>query len=834
MTCVGDRARLLVRALTCIGLALAAVVPVSAQTPTPEQLEVFSQLPLEQQRALIEQAKGSGAIQADAPLAVPDVSRPKAPERDAVVAAREPQLLAPDVSRPKAPERDSSELKPFGYDLFRSAPTTFAPATDIPVPADYAIGPGDTFEVLLVGERGGRYRLVVSRDGVVDFPELGPIAVAGLRFEQARDMLEQRVAEQMIGLRASISMGALRSIQVFVLGEAESPGSFTVSGLSTITNALLVSGGAKTIGSLRNIQLKRDGKIVGRIDLYDLLLAGDTSADQRLQPGDVIFIPPVGTTVAITGEVRRPAIYEVKDGAAAADILYLSGGLTPQADPRTAKLERVDDRRNRTVVDIDLTTPAGRGTRLQTGDQIRIQPIRDSQEAAVTLSGHVYRDGPAQFRPGMRITDLIGSLDELRPLADPHYVLIRRETGPTRVVSVVSVDLSAAFASPGSDANVSLQARDRVIVFNQEGDRERVVEPILLDLQRQATPDAPAQVVGVYGTVKAPGRYPLAPGMSVADLIRAGGGLGDAAYQGQAELTRMAVSGGDRRITEVIDFDLAAVLRGGSTADVLLRPYDYLVIKQVPEWGEQGIVHVQGEVRFPGSYPIRRGETLKSVIERAGGLTSLASAEGSVFLRESLREREREQLKTLANRLQADLATLALQSSQTGDASKGAQALPVGQQLLTQLQAAEPVGRLVIDLPRALSSEPGGASDLALRTGDRLMVPKLSQEVTVLGEVQNATSHFYREGVGRNEYVSLSGGLTARADKGRIYVVRANGSVVANQSSGWFGRGGADIRAGDTIVVPLEADRIRPLTLWTSVTQILYNMAVAVAAVNSF
>ncbi len=259
-------------------------------------------------------------------------------------------------------------LKPFGYDLFTRVPTTFAPATDIPVPAEYVVGPGDTFEVLLVGERGGRYTLTVGRDGTVDFPQLGPIAVAGLRFASAKDLLEQRVAEQMIGMRASVSMGALRSIQVFVLGEAEQPGSYTVSGLSTITNALFASGGVKPIGSLRNIQLKRNGQVVRTLDLYDLLLNGDTSGDVRLLPGDVIFIPPVGTTVAVEGEIQRPAIYEVKPGAVASEILYLSGGLTPTADPRSATLERIDERRNRTVVDVDLTTPQGRGVRLQTGD----------------------------------------------------------------------------------------------------------------------------------------------------------------------------------------------------------------------------------------------------------------------------------------------------------------------------------------------------------------------------------------------------------------------------------------------------------------------------------
>jgi polysaccharide biosynthesis/export protein len=196
-------------------------------------------------------------------------------------------------------------LRPFGYDLFANVPTTFAPATDIPVPADYVVGPGDTLEVLLIGQRGGQFTLTVGRDGVVDFPELGPIAVAGMRFASAKDLLEQRVAEQMIGMRANVSMGALRSIQVFVLGEAAQPGSYTVSGLSTITNALFASGGVKPIGSLRNIQLKRSGQVVRTLDLYDLLLNGDTSNDARLLPGDVIFIPPVGITVAITGEVPR-------------------------------------------------------------------------------------------------------------------------------------------------------------------------------------------------------------------------------------------------------------------------------------------------------------------------------------------------------------------------------------------------------------------------------------------------------------------------------------------------------------------------------------------------
>lgn len=728
-----------------------------------------------------------------------------------------------------------AELRPFGYDLFSNVPTTFAPATDIPVPANYVIGPGDTFEVQLIGERGGRYTLVVGRDGVVDFPELGPIAVAGLRFEAARTLLEQRVSEQMIGMRASVSMGALRSIQVFVLGEAERPGSYTVSGLSTITHALFASGGVKPIGSLRNIELKRNGNLVQRLDLYDLLLKGDTSNDSRLLPGDVIFIPPIGTTVAISGEIQRPAIYEVPEGAAASEVLHLSGGLTPAADPRIARLERIDERRNRTVINLDLTTPAGRGLRLQTGDAIRIESIRDTLEGAVSLEGHVHRQGKQQFYTGMKLTDLVGSLDELQPRADLHYVLIRRESGPERKVSVVSADLAQAFAAPDSAANISLQARDRVHVFDLATSRDRIVSPILRDLERQSGRDETRQVVGIGGRVKVPGQYPLEPAMTVSGLLRAGGSLDEAAYRGMAELTRYEVIGGERRQTELIEIDLAGVMAGDAAADLRLQPFDFLVIREMPDWRDQETIAIAGEVRFPGTYPVMRGETLRSVIARAGGLTDLAFARGSVFTRAELKSREQRQLQVLAERLQRELAALSLQQAQSQEASATGQAMSAGQALLADLRATEAVGRLVIDLEQVMSAGPKSQDDLIVKNGDRLYVPRLTQEVTVIGEVQSATSHLFQAGLTRDDYIQSSGGLTQRADSKRTFIIRANGSVAGAPGNAWFSRGGPrNIEPGDTIVVPLDAQQMKPLTVWTSVTQILYNIAVAVAAVNSF
>jgi protein involved in polysaccharide export with SLBB domain len=725
-------------------------------------------------------------------------------------------------------------LRPFGYNLFAGSPSTFAPVTDVPVPAEYVVGPGDRLEVQLIGNTKGRHSLVVNRDGAIMFPELGPIRVSGLRFEEARARIEARVSEQMIGTQATVSLGDMRSIRVFVLGEAQRPGSYTVSGLATITNALFASGGITPIGSLRNIQLKRDGRVVTRLDLYDLLLNGDTSDNVRLLPGDVIFIPPVGSTVTVTGEIRRPAIYELAGESSAADLLYLGGGLTPQADPRLAWLERIDQRRDRAVIDVDLTDPQARGTRLQTGDVLTIPAALPTFANAVEVKGHVFRPGPQQYRNGLRLTDVLRSIDELKPNADIHYVLIRREVEGTRRVQTLSADLARAWQAPTSEANPRLAPRDQVLVFDLETGRDQYIAPIIDELKLQAVATEPSRIVRVAGQVRAEGEYPLDPGMRVSDLIRAGGGLAERAYQREAELARYEARDGQTRRAEVIKVDISRALAGDPAADLLLSPFDLLVIKEISEWSQQEAVRLEGEVRFPGEYPIARGETLRSVIERAGGLTALAFPAGSVFTRESLKEREREQIELLTARLRQDLSTLALQGAQAGGpaASQASETLSIGQTLLNDLQAVDPVGRLVIDLDKVMAAAPGSAADLILRDGDRLRIPKQMQEVTVIGEVQNATSHLYTVGLTRDDYIGRSGGATQKADEGRIYVVRANGAVQA-EGSRWF-RSSGGMQPGDTIVVPLDAERMRPLALWSAVTTILYNIAISVAAVNSF
>jgi polysaccharide export outer membrane protein len=427
---------------------------------------------------------------------------------------------------------------------------------------------------------------------------------------------------------------------------------------------------------------------------------------------------------------------------------------------------------------------------------------------------------------------VIHSTDELRPDADIHYVLVRRELPPDRRVAIESVDLAAALKAPGSAADLTLMPRDRIIVFDLSSGRDQIIRPIMEELRRQSSAAQPAEVVHVEGKVKVPGEYPLQPGMTVSDLVRAGGGLADAAaYGGIAELTRYKVENGDSRKIQLIKVDLAAALRGEGAGNLKLEPFDDLSVKQVSRWDVQESITLAGEVRFPGRYVIGNGETLRSVLSRAGGLTDQAFAEGSVFTREELKVKEQEQLEQLATRMQTDLTGLAIRAAGAG-ISGAAGALSVGQSLLTQLRTAKPVGRLVINLPKLARDEPGGSYDVAVRNGDRLLVPKFQQQVTIIGEVQSVTSHLYRPGLGRDDYIALSGGVTNSADRSKIYVVHADGSVVASGGNRWFGGSNVPIRPGDTIVVPLDTERMPALPFWQAVTGILYNVALGAAAIR--
>ncbi|HET7132606.1 MAG TPA: SLBB domain-containing protein, partial [Gammaproteobacteria bacterium] len=421
--------------------------------------------------------------------------------------------------------------------------------------------------------------------------------------------------------------------------------------------------------------------------------------------------------------MRRPAIYELKGERTVTEIIALAGGFKPNANRTAVKVERVVANSGTTVEDVDVTV-AGAQAAVRDGDVVRVQRNLEQLERSVRLEGNVFQPGLYQWQRGMRLTDLLPSPELVKPKSDLGYVMIKREPAPNIAIEVLSADLREAWLRPSSASNLPLEARDTIYVFNLDNGREQYVDPIVEQLEAQAPPNASLPIVRVAGQVKVPGQYPLEAGMKVSDLLRAGGGLSEAAYGTSAELTRYAVVNGEYRETALMTVDLAGLFRGDASADVALTPYDYLNVKEVSRWRGEESVTVRGEVTFPGTYPIRRGETLSSVLARAGGLTDLAFPEGSVFTRLEDARREKEQLEVLAKRIERDLAAVSITEPNASDT------IQTGQTLITQLRTSAATGRVVIHLDDLLAGEP--EADIVLKDGDQLLVPDKQQEVTVV------------------------------------------------------------------------------------------------------
>lgn len=797
-------------------------------TPTKQQIEMFKSLSPEQQKALASQYGvdlndlGLGGSSAQPDLGQSQNQPNTRPTlQDTSMFNRADDQPAGDTDAQSEPTKKKTELRQFGYDLFGDTPDAFTPVADVPPPDSYVLGPGDNLVIQLYGKENSSYNLVVNRDGQIQLPEIGPITLAGLTFSDARQLLMDTVTQQMIGVKASVTMGSLRSIRIFVLGEALQPGSYTVSSLSTMTNALFASGGISKIGSLRNIQLKRQGKLITTLDLYDLLLNGDTSDDARLLPGDVIFIPPIGATVGISGEVKRPAIYELKKENNVIDAIQLAGGFTPTAFPAASRIERIDYKGDRTLVDANLTQSSGKNIKVKDADVIRVYSVLETMEDVVMLEGHVERPGGFAWRQGMRVTDVIRSAEELLPFPDMNIALIEREVQPTREKVVVTFNLGKALSNPTGPDNLELKTRDKIYVFNFEETRTDQLQELVERLKLQANKDLRKQTVIVSGYVRFPGEYPLGANMSARDAVTLAGGLTENAYGLRGEITRVTYSETEEQSIEHINVDLA------NSAAQNLKEEDELHIKRLPNWLDQEVVTIEGEVKFPGKFKIKRGETLTQVIERAGGLNEWAYPEGAIFSREDLRMLEAERLKELRSKLESDIAAANIEQ-QTIEQKV---AMEDANDLLESLNAVRPLGRMVIDLNSIIA---GRGQAIQLKDGDKLVIPRKKQAVTVVGEVQFPTSHIFEANLDAKQYIERSGGTTQKADDNRIYVVKANGRVFLPEPSGWFKAGKYQIEAGDTVVVPLDADRIKPLTLWTSVSQVFYQIALGAAAVASF
>jgi protein involved in polysaccharide export with SLBB domain len=709
---------------------------------------------------------------ADMTQSMPARAKPGLPEtaphpiETAPANAGSPPLPAPEHSARAAPQSEFQQfvssslgkaLPFYGHGLFKDAPGSFSPLDNVPVTADYLIGPGDELQVRGWGQVDFDLAVTVDRNGTIYLPKVGNVNVAGVRFGDLQAHLKKALSRSFRNFELNVSLGKLRAIQVFVVGQAQRPGVYTVSSLSTLINTVFASGGPSLKGSLRQIQLKRNGS-TSELDLYDFLLKGDKSKDVALLPGDVIYFPPVGPLAAVAGSINNPAIYELKPNQTTlAELIWLAGGLTSTASGDKVRVERIDQRRMRKTEELPLDA-IGLQAPLKDGDVVQVQSISGQFDNAITLRGNVANPGRYPWQTGMRIKDLIPDMDAL---IVPEYWAQQNR------------------------------------IFNKEIGSEQRLRTELMRNENEINWD-----------------YALVERLNKSEMS-----------------------------TALYPFNLGKALSGKDEENnLLLLPGDVVTIFskddiRVPAARRSVYVRLEGEFNQAGVYKVKPGETLRQLVQRAGGLTANAYLFASEFKRESVRQSQQQKLDDMIDRMAQDIERNVALKSQTALSREdlaAAKTQAQGQRaLLERMRQARASGRIVLDMSQQqLQSQE--LPDIVLEDGDQFIVPPRASTVNVMGMVYNENAFLYKPGKQVADYLQQAGGPTHSADESRIYVLRADGSVQSSEAAdSLFGSiSGQTLMPGDAVIVPEQLDEItftRELKDWA---QIFYQFALGVGAIH--
>ncbi|HEX4651936.1 MAG TPA: SLBB domain-containing protein [Granulicella sp.] len=783
----------------------------------------------------------------------------------------------------------------YGANLFRNTPSTFAPADRVPVTPDYVIGPGDELLIQAWGQVTLNSRFTVDRSGDIYVPQVGTLRIAGLQFAQVQEYLKTQMSKVFRNFDVNVNMGQLRSIQVFVTGQARRPGSYTLSSLSTLVNALFATGGPTSQGSLRHIEVKRSGKVIVDFDLYDLLLHGDKSKDVKLLPEDVIYIAPVGPQVAVVGSVNAPAIYELKStDSTVGDAIGLAAGLSTVAEDGTMRLERVDDQHQmRDVSDFSLDA-AGRAMALRDGDILEVRAVTDRYKNAVTLRGNVANPGHYVWKPGMRVGDLFPDRDAL---ITRDYWLQRGRLGqpvltfiPLCPTTRVNINAGSDAADSGMPANCisadnynALSAQGNANGINGASGQNGTFGTNSFSANgangmnngsngpnggsgmtgatalngangvdgRNGTTDGGMQVAG--RSTAADGTQSSGMGAAMGSAAEATLGQSNFQPRNNVRLSEPDIDWAyavierqnkDTLTTSLLPFNLGrVVLDHDQSQNLELQPGDVVTIFskadiQVPQTQQTRFVRLEGEFVASGVYSVLPGETLRQLVERAGGLSPDAYLYGSEFTRESTRRLQQQRLNDYVNKisLEANMsaATAANSAVSAADTAAATTGQAQNQALITSLRQARASGRIVLNM-HPDSNQVAELPALPLEDGDVFLVPHLPSTVSVAGAVYNPNSFLYDAHRRVRDYMRLAGGANRDADKSRAYVIRADGSVISKQQISSLRHDAFDslhVYPGDSVVVPINLNKGTTLRNIVDIATIVGQFGIAFAAAD--
>jgi len=678
----------------------------------------------------------------------------------------------------------SLDLKPFGYDFFRDAAIkVVTDSRNIPIPMKYVVGPGDEVRIALWGRVNANYNLTVDRDGKISIPTLGPVTVAGMTFEQMSQSLMQQ-AQQMTGTSVDISMGSLRTIPIFVLGDVRRPGAYTIGSFATITDALLLGGGPTEIGSMRNIQLKRKDKVIKTFDLYNLLLKGDKSQDEILQAGDIVFVPVIGPYVGVAGNVKRPALYELKDKFTLDYLFDLAGGIIPTAYTQQIQVERTIKNEKQVVIDVnDKNLARTKSIIIQDTDLVKVFSIVDKDVNVVFLNGNVKKGGKYALTQGMRIRDVLKDKADVLPETYFDYALIKRFQPPTMETVLVPFNLGDLLLRNDPASNVELEPGDSIYIFSKWFFKDKAV-------------------FTVSGEVRTNGRFDLSDNYKVRDAILTAGDLTKNAYLKKGEIVRVNA----KKEYQTLYFDVTRAMAGDPVENIPIQDEDQIIIHSLYEEQWKEVATVTGEVKKPGDFQLTDKMRVSDLVFKAGGMTRDTLLDRAELYRTDWKTKE-VSLKTinLGKALQGDPAenvnledldrlvihtiwekvykkivtiegdilkpgTYPMADNMTvrdlvfaaGNVLESAslEDAEISSQVIDQKNVAT-IDHRIINLAKALAGDP--ENNLALKPYDRLFIQHISdwrpeQYVTVRGEIKFPGRYLIKKGEKLSSLIARAGG----------------------------------------------------------------------------
>lgn len=738
----------------------------------------------------------------------------------------------------------------YGANLFREIPSTFAPVDMAPVPSDFVIGPGDELRIRVWGQLSFQANVRVDRSGEIYLPQVGPIHVASVPFSELDKHLRDAIGRVYHNFDLTVDLGRIRSIQVYMAGEARTPGLYTVSSLSSLVDALFAAGGPSTSGSLRRIEVRRNGEKVADFDLYALLIRGDKSKDVKLQAGDVIYIPPAGGQVAITGSVRVPAIYELLPNESVSELVADAGGVSAVASQARLSIERIEDHNNRNAMEVAFDQ-SGLATVLADGDLVRVFSIVPQYKKTVILRGNVANPGRFAWHPGMRVSELIPDKDSL---ITRNYWWKRTQLGLPAPEFEPTIDFSR-LRQPKNNEILTLKPQGDSGGENQQSAQEQGLSDQTILQQNSTSQDQTASATSQDQSGPPP-RRGANSSLAAQEETTSRKNLANETQQ----KTKVKILAPDidwnyavvERVdpetlkTTLIPFDLGKlVLQHDSSHDLELRSGDVVTIFseadiRVPTEQQTKLVMLDGEFLHAGTYSVRSGETLRDLVSRAGGITSKAYLYGSEFTRESVQKAQQARIDEYARTLEAsiqrsNLALVAAAAASPESAATSTAAQATEKDLLAGVRQIRATGRIVLEFKPA-SRDILSIPAIDLEDGDHFVIPPIPAVINVVGAVYNQNSFLYRPSQRVAGYLRQAGGPNRNADKKHAFIIRANGNVESRDHSGglWSSDrfGELHLNPGDTIVVPDKTYRPSVLRGFLDWSQLFSQLAFGAAAIN--